>query len=123
MDHDLGIPLQDDYFYDEPEEIIEKNSMEEIKSEVRLFAKKKRFKDKRIIDADVLVIGAGISGMQAALDTADKGYKVVIIDKTSTIGGAMVKLDKTFPTNDCSIWTAAPKMVELSRPPNIELIT
>ena len=123
MDHDLGIPLQDDYFYDEPEEIIEKNSMEEIKSEVRLFSKKKRFKDKRIIDADVLVIGAGISGMQAALDTADKGYKVVIIDKTSTIGGAMVKLDKTFPTNDCSICTAAPKMVELSRHPNIELIT
>ncbi|MEF8880139.1 MAG: CoB--CoM heterodisulfide reductase iron-sulfur subunit A family protein, partial [Candidatus Thermoplasmatota archaeon] len=64
-----------------------------------------------------------ISGMQSALDIADKGYKVVIIDKTSTIGGAMVKLDKTFPTNDCSICTAAPKMVEVSRHPNIELIT
>jgi heterodisulfide reductase subunit A len=61
--------------------------------------------------------------MQAALDIGDKGYRVVIIDKTSTIGGAMVKLDKTFPTNDCSICTAAPKMVELSRHPNIELIT
>ena len=123
MDHELGIPLQDDYFYDEPEEIIEKNSMKEIESHARIGGKKSRYKEKRIIDADVLVIGAGISGMQAALDTADKGYKVVIIDKTSTIGGAMVKLDKTFPTNDCSICTAAPKMVELSRHPNIELIT
>jgi heterodisulfide reductase subunit A len=123
IDHDLGIPLQDDYFYDEPEEIIEKNSSFEIETKAEIKAKKKRHKDKRIIEADVLVIGAGISGMQAALDTADKGYKVVIIDKTSTIGGAMVKLDKTFPTNDCSICTAAPKMVELSRHPNIELIT
>ncbi|PNX49732.1 MAG: hypothetical protein BV457_00825 [Thermoplasmata archaeon M9B1D] len=80
-------------------------------------------KKKRVIDSDVLIIGAGISGMQSALDVADKGYKVVIIDKTSTIGGSMVKLDKTFPTNDCSICTAAPKMVELARHPNIELIT
>ena len=71
----------------------------------------------------MLIVGAVISGMQAALDIGDKGYKVVIIDKTSTIGGSMVKLDKTFPTNDCSICTAAPKMVELSRHPNIELIT
>ena len=123
MDHDLGIPLQDDYFYDEPEEIIEKKSMPELEiteKKVKEIAKKG---EKRVIDADVLIIGAGISGMQAALDIGDKGYKVVIIDKTSTIGGAMVKLDKTFPTNDCSICTAAPKMVELSRHPNIELIT
>jgi heterodisulfide reductase subunit A len=123
LDHDLGIPLQDDYFYDDPEEIIEKKSIQNIESQPRFSPKRKRTKEKRIIDADVLVIGAGISGMQAALDTADKGYKVVIIDKTSTIGGAMVKLDKTFPTNDCSICTAAPKMVELARHPNIELIT
>jgi len=123
IDHDLGIPLQDDYFYNEPEEIIETNQIEEIESETKLSEKLKQKKEKRVINADVLVVGAGISGMQAALDTADKGYKVVIIDKTSTIGGSMVKLDKTFPTNDCSICTAAPKMVELSRHPNIELIT
>ena len=123
IDHDLGIPLQDDYFYDEPEEIIEKKSMPKLEiteKKVKEIAKKG---EKRVIDADVLIVGAGISGMQAALDIGDKGYKVVIIDKTSTIGGAMVKLDKTFPTNDCSICTAAPKMVELSRHPNIELIT
>ncbi|MDG6218763.1 MAG: CoB--CoM heterodisulfide reductase iron-sulfur subunit A family protein [Candidatus Thermoplasmatota archaeon] len=123
IDHDLGIPLQDDYFYDEPEEIIEKNDMPQLESTASFKSQLVEKGKKRLINADVLIIGAGISGMQAALDTADKGYKVVIIDKTSTIGGAMVKLDKTFPTNDCSICTAAPKMVELSRHPNIELIT
>lgn len=71
---------------------------------------------------DVLVIGAGITGMQAALDLADKGYKVLVVDKEASVGGVMVKLDKTFPTNDCSICTVAPKMVEVSRHPNIELL-
>ena len=123
IDHDLGIPLQDDYFYDGPEEIIQKNVTKETESKINLPTTLKTKKGKRVINADVLIVGAGISGMQAALDTGDKGYKVVIIDKTSTIGGSMVKLDKTFPTNDCSICTAAPKMVELSRHPNIELIT
>ena len=123
IDHNLGIPLQDDYFYDGPEEIIETNQMKEVDSKIELSNKLKSKKEKRVINADVLIIGAGISGMQAALDTGDKGYKVVIIDKSSTIGGSMVKLDKTFPTNDCSICTSAPKMVELSRHPNIELIT
>jgi len=123
IDHDLGIPLEDDYFYNEPEEIVEVNETKESDSSAKLPEKKKAKSDKRVINGDVLIVGAGISGMQAALDIADKGYKVVIIDKTSTIGGSMVKLDKTFPTNDCSICTAAPKMVELSRHPNIELLT
>jgi len=123
IDHDLGIPLQDDYFYNGPEEIIETNQIEKVESDAKISEKPKTKKEKRVINADVLIVGAGISGMQAALDTGDKGYKVVIIDKSSTIGGSMVKLDKTFPTNDCSICTSAPKMVELSRHPNIELIT
>ena len=123
IDHDLGIPLEDDYFYEDPEEIIENKSGPKLDSIIKVVKERAKNVEKRIINADVLIVGAGISGMQAALDTADKGYKVVIIDKTSTIGGAMVKLDKTFPTNDCSICTAAPKMVELSRHPNIELIT
>ena len=122
MDHDLGIPLQDDYFYDEPEEIIENKSMPQLESTAKIVSGRAKKGEKRTINADVLIVGAGISGMQAALDVADKGYKVVIIDKTSTIGGAMVKLDKTFPTNDCSICTAAPKMVELSRHPNIDIL-
>ena len=123
IDHDLGIPLEDDYFLDDPEEIIENKTMPQLESTTRIVTERAKQGERRVIDADVLIIGAGISGMQAALDTADKGYKVVIIDKTSTIGGSMVKLDKTFPTNDCSICTAAPKMVELSRHPNVELIT
>lgn len=123
MDHDLGIPLCDDYFFDEPEVIEQEEKMPEPASTIQRISQIVARKKKRIIYGDVLIIGAGISGMQSALDIADKGYKVVIIDKTSTIGGAMVKLDKTFPTNDCSICTAAPKMVELARHPNIELIT
>jgi len=123
IDHDLGIPLCDDYFLDDPEVIQQEEKMPEPTSTIQKITQIVARKKKRVIYGDVLIIGAGISGMQSALDIADKGYKVVIIDKTSTIGGAMVKLDKTFPTNDCSICTAAPKMVELARHPNIELIT
>ncbi len=123
MDHNQGIPLEDDYFLVEPEIALLEDKVLESETTIQGITQIISKKKKRTIDADVLIIGAGISGMQAALDTADKGYKVVIIDKTSTIGGSMVKLDKTFPTNDCSICTAAPKMVELSRHPNIELIT
>jgi heterodisulfide reductase subunit A len=123
IDHDRGIPLCDDYFYDEPEVIEQEEKMPVPASTMQGISQILTRKKKRIIHGDVLIVGAGISGMQSALDIADKGYKAVIIDKTSTIGGAMVKLDKTFPTNDCSICTAAPKMVELARHPNIELIT
>jgi len=51
----------------------------------------------------VLVIGGGISGMQAALDAADSGFYVYLVERTSAIGGVMAQLDKTFPTNDCSM--------------------
>jgi len=54
------------------------------------------------ITSKALVIGAGIAGMQAAIDIADAGYKVVLLDREPTIGGKMVQLDKTFPTLDCS---------------------
>ena len=52
---------------------------------------------------DVLVVGGGISGMQAALDLGTAGFKVYLVDKAPTIGGHMAQLDKTFPTNDCSM--------------------
>ena len=51
----------------------------------------------------VMVVGGGISGMQAALDLADSGYYVYLIERSSSIGGVMSKLDKTFPTNDCAM--------------------
>jgi heterodisulfide reductase subunit A len=52
---------------------------------------------------DVMVVGGGISGVQASLDLAASGYKVYLVDKAPAIGGHMAQLDKTFPTNDCSI--------------------
>jgi heterodisulfide reductase subunit A len=52
---------------------------------------------------DVMVIGGGISGVQASLDLAASGFKVYLVDKAPAIGGHMAQLDKTFPTNDCSI--------------------
>lgn len=53
--------------------------------------------------ADVLVVGGGISGIQASLDLATAGFKVCLVEKTPSIGGHMAQLDKTFPTNDCSM--------------------
>lgn len=53
--------------------------------------------------ADVLVVGGGISGIQAALDLAAAGFKVYLVEKGPSIGGHMAQLDKTFPTNDCSM--------------------
>ena len=52
---------------------------------------------------DVMVVGGGISGIQASLDLADSGYKVYLVEKSPAIGGHMAQLDKTFPTNDCSM--------------------
>ena len=52
---------------------------------------------------DVLIVGGGISGIQASLDLATAGYKVYLVDKNPSIGGHMAQLDKTFPTNDCSM--------------------
>ena len=50
-----------------------------------------------------MVVGGGITGMQASLDLADSGYYVFLVEKTPAIGGVMAQLDKTFPTNDCSM--------------------
>jgi len=51
----------------------------------------------------VMVVGGGIAGMQAALDLANSGYYVYLVEQSGAIGGSMTKLDKTFPTNDCSM--------------------
>ena len=70
-----------------------------------------------------LVVGGGVAGIQAALDLADSGYKVYLVEKDPSIGGRMAQIDKTFPTMDCSICILAPKMSEAGRHPNIELLT
>jgi heterodisulfide reductase subunit A len=70
-----------------------------------------------------MVVGGGISGIQAALDLANTGFKVYLVDKAPAIGGKMAQLDKTFPTNDCSMCIESPKFLECHRHPNIELLT
>lgn len=70
-----------------------------------------------------LVIGGGVAGIQAALDMADAGYQVYLVERTGSVGGRMAQIDKTFPTMDCSICILAPKMSEVGRHPNIELLT
>ena len=72
---------------------------------------------------DIMVVGGGISGIQAALDLSASGYKVYLVEKSPTIGGKMSQLDKTFPTNDCSMCIESPKFIETDRQPNIELMT
>ncbi len=71
----------------------------------------------------VMVIGGGISGMQSALDLANSGIKVYLVESSPAIGGKMAQLDKTFPTNDCSMCIVSPKLVEVGRHKNIELLT
>jgi len=71
----------------------------------------------------VMVVGGGISGMQSALDLANSGFKVYLVEETSSIGGRMSQLDKTFPTNDCSMCMISPKLIEVGKHLNIELIT
>jgi len=70
-----------------------------------------------------LVIGGGISGIQSALDLAGAGYKVILVERSPSIGGHMSQLSETFPTLDCSQCILTPKMVEVSKHPNIKLMT
>ncbi|TFG08036.1 MAG: CoB--CoM heterodisulfide reductase iron-sulfur subunit A family protein [Promethearchaeota archaeon] len=77
----------------------------------------------KVLRSSVLVIGGGIAGIQTSLDLTELGFKVYLVEKKPTIGGTMAQLDKTFPTLDCSLCILAPKMVEVYRNPNIELLT
>jgi len=70
----------------------------------------------------VLVIGGGIAGIQSSIDLADSGYKVFLAESTTSIGGVMSQLDKTFPTNDCAICILAPKLVLTGRHENVDIL-
>ena len=70
-----------------------------------------------------VVVGGGIAGMQASLDLGASGIKVYLVETKPSIGGVMAQLDKTFPTNDCAMCTMAPRLVEISRHKNIDLIS
>jgi len=71
----------------------------------------------------VLVVGGGIGGIQTSLDLAESGFKVFLLEKNLSIGGTMAQLDKTFPTNDCSMCIMSPKLVDAGRHRNIEILT
>ena len=75
------------------------------------------------LNRDVLVIGAGIAGMHASLELADKDFHVFLVEKEPSIGGNMTRLGRTFPTDDCSMCTASPIMNEVNSHPHIELMT
>jgi heterodisulfide reductase subunit A len=75
------------------------------------------------IKADALVVGGGIAGMQSALDLADQGYQVVLVEKEPSIGGKMIALSKVFPTLDCASCTTTPKMSAVAHHKNIQLMT
>jgi heterodisulfide reductase subunit A len=75
------------------------------------------------VEPSCLIIGAGIAGINAAIDIGNSGYKVYLVEKTPTVGGHMAQLDKTFPTMDCSACITTPKMSEVARTPNVELLT
>ena len=72
---------------------------------------------------DVLVIGGGISGEEAALNLANQGYKVLVVEKDLSLGGKMIHLSKVFPTLDCSACITTPKVSETARHPNITIYT
>ena len=78
--------------------------------------------EKNGVVGSVLVVGGGIAGVQAALDLAEAGFKVYIVEAQSAIGGHMAQLDKTFPTNDCAMCILSPKLVEAGRHRNIQLL-
>ncbi|SYZ73412.1 hypothetical protein TRIP_C21530 [Candidatus Zixiibacteriota bacterium] len=71
----------------------------------------------------VLIVGGGIAGIEAALQIADAGFEVVLVEKDSSIGGHMSRFDKTFPTLDCAACILTPKMVSVGKHPNIRLMT
>ncbi|WP_054034367.1 FAD-dependent oxidoreductase [Desulfatitalea tepidiphila] len=79
--------------------------------------------EKKSVVGSVMVVGGGIAGIQASLDLADSGYLVKMVESKSAIGGVMAQLDKTFPTNDCSMCVISPKLVEAGRHLNIDLFT
>jgi heterodisulfide reductase subunit A len=82
-----------------------------------------RGQEKKDRIGSVLVAGAGIGGMQAALDLAGSGFMVHLLNDEPSIGGTMSRLDKTFPTGDCAMCMISPRMVESSRHPNIKMHT
>jgi heterodisulfide reductase subunit A len=118
-----NIREQCSYVHKSPEEATQK-AVELVAMAVAKSARDEPlFQSEAPITRRALVIGGGVAGIQAALDIADAGYEVTIVEKTPSIGGRMSQFDKTFPTLDCSACILTPKMVEAYQHPNIRLLT
>lgn len=118
-----NIREQNSWIHDNKENATEK-AIELIRMAVAKVNKNRELYPKYFdMNKNVLVIGGGIAGIQAALDIADGGKKVILIEKEASIGGRMAQLDKTFPTIDCSACILSPKMVDVGMHENIELLT
>ncbi|MCL2493526.1 MAG: CoB--CoM heterodisulfide reductase iron-sulfur subunit A family protein [Clostridiales bacterium] len=118
-----NIREQDAWVHPPGEEATEK-AIDLVRMAVAKVAKNEPLKSSLIpITKKALVVGGGIAGIQAALDIADAGHEVVLLEREPSIGGRMVMLDKTFPTLDCSACISTPKMVDVSAHPNIKLLT
>ncbi|MEJ2116642.1 MAG: FAD-dependent oxidoreductase [Alphaproteobacteria bacterium] len=79
--------------------------------------------NKRPLDYDVMVVGAGVAGMETAASLGDMGYRVLLVDKNASIGGRAILLSKVFPTLDCASCIVTPKMASVSHHPNVQLMT
>jgi len=75
------------------------------------------------MEVDALIIGGGIAGLQAAVDLADQGFQVLVVEKQPSIGGKMIGLSKVFPTLDCCSCIATPRMAEAEHHPNVTIQT
>jgi len=118
-----NIREQNSWVHTDKEKATEK-AIKIIKSMVEKVLRNESLEPIRVgVTRRALVIGGGISGIQAALDIAEHGYEVLLVEKGPSIGGHMIQLSETFPTLDCSQCIMTPKMVEASRHPNIKIMT
>lgn len=108
---------------DQPELATEKAIALVSKAIAKVRLSRSLFEEQLPLNKRALIIGGGIAGLQAALDIAEHGFEVVLVEKEATIGGKMAALDKTFPTLDCSACICTPKMVEVAQHPLIKLYT
>lgn len=109
--------------YDTPEKATEK-AKHIVKGAVARARRLEAIGQKTVpVEQAVMVIGGGISGIQASLDVADMGVKVYLLEKEPSIGGNMARLVETFPTNDCAMCILSPKMADVARNSNIEILT
>lgn len=119
-----NIREQDSWVHSNEKERATDKAIEIVRLAVAKAARDYELHAKRIgLTKRALVIGGGIAGIQAALDIANSGHEVVVVEREPTIGGRMAQVDKTFPTLDCSACILTPKMVELAQHPLAKLVT